>query len=359
MKLLSSRIDWWLVAPVIILIGLGLTTIYSLTPQSFGNQLFSVGVSVILFLFFSQINPSALKAFSFPIYVVSLILLAVVLLIGFESRGATRWVNIFGLSVQFSEILKPFLAVSLAQFLASRSNTSIPTFLKTILLLAPVFLLIDLQPDLGNALIYLTVVGLTMIFFGFPFRWFFLSSLPFFAALPFIWARLHDYQKQRILTFFTPSSDPLGTSYNVIQAIIAVGSGQIIGKGFSQGSQSNLQFLPERHTDFIFASLSEGLGFVGGAIVIGCFALLGYKLYTMSRDTEDNFSKIYVACAFFLLMIHFFINVGMNIGIVPIVGVTLPFVSFGGSSLISNAILLGIVTAIVRTEKKKNVLEIR
>lgn len=359
MKLLSARIDWWLIAPVIILIGLGLTTIYSLTPGSFANQLFAVIASAIVFLFFSQINPSGLKAFSLPIYIISLVLLSIVLFIGFESRGATRWVDLFGISVQFSEILKPFLAVSLAQFLSSRSNTSPRTFIMAILLLAPIFLLIDQQPDLGNALIYTGVFFLTMLYYGFPFKWFIFSSLPFLASLPFLWARLHDYQRQRLLTFFTPTSDPLGTSYNVIQATIAVGSGKMIGKGFSQGSQSNLQFLPERHTDFIFASLSEGLGFIGGAIVIGCFALLGYKLYTMCRDTEDAFSQIYVTCAFFLIMIHFFINIGMNIGIVPIVGVTLPFVSFGGSSLLSNAILLGIVSAIVRSEKKKNVLEIK
>lgn len=359
MKLLSARIDWWLIAPVIVLIGLGLVTIYSLTPESFANQLFAVGMSVVAFLFFSQINPSALKAFALPIYISAIIILGVVLLIGIESRGAVRWVNIFGITVQFSEVLKPFLAISFAQFLSQHSNASGRTFIKIILFLLPVFLLIDLQPDLGNALIYGAVVFLTLIYFGFPFKWFFASSLPLIIAMPFLWARLHDYQKQRILTFFTPTSDPLGTSYNVIQAIIAVGSGRLIGKGFSQGSQSNLQFLPERHTDFIFASLSEGLGFVGGAIVIGCFAMLGYKLYSMCKDSDDMFSKIYVTCAFFLIMIHFFVNIGMNIGIVPIVGVTLPFVSFGGSSLLSNAILLGIVSAIIRTEKKKNVLEIR
>jgi rod shape determining protein RodA len=359
MRLLSARIDLWLITPVIILIGLGLVTIYSLTPESFPNQLFAVIMASIAFLFFSQLNPSALKAFSFPIYVAALIILGVVLLIGIESRGAVRWVNILGITVQFSEVFKPFLAISFANFLAHQSNTSPRTFIKVIAFLIPIFLLIDLQPDLGNALIYAGVVFLVMMFFGFPLKWFFLSALPLVLSLPLLWARLHEYQKQRILTFFTPTSDPLGTSYNVIQAIIAVGSGQLIGKGFSQGSQSNLQFLPERHTDFIFASLTEGLGFVGGVIVIGCFAVLGYKLYSMCRDSDDMFSKVYVACAFFLIMIHFFVNIGMNIGIVPIVGVTLPFVSFGGSSLLSNAILLGIVSAIVRSERKKNVLEIR
>jgi len=359
MRIFTARIDWWLISPVIVLIGMGLATIYSLVPNYFPNQLFAVVVSIIAYLFFSQINPSALKAFSLPIYIISVVVLGIVLLIGIESRGAVRWVSIFGVTAQFSEFFKPFLAISFANLLANGTSSSKKLFIKVILLLTPIFLLIDLQPDLGNALIYAGVVGLTILYYGFPFRWFLLTSLPFLASLPLLWIRLHEYQKQRILTFLTPSADPLGTSYNVIQAIIAVGSGKLIGKGFSQGSQSSLQFLPERHTDFIFSSLSEGLGFIGAVIIIGCFAMIGYKLYSLSRDTTDMFNKIYLSCAFFLIMIHFFVNIGMNIGIVPIVGVTLPFVSFGGSSLLSNSILLGIVSSIIKNERNKNVLEIK
>lgn len=359
MKKHLLNVDWLLVAPAIVLILLSLTTLYSVNPVFFRDQLFSLAFASILFLACSQINFQSFISLRFPIYILSLVTFFVVLIIGLESRGATRWIEIFGVSIQFSEIFKPFLAISLASFLSTRENTSIRTFIKTILLLVPIFVLVYFQPDLGNALIYTAVTGLTMLIYGFPLLWFGLSLLPLLIALPSLWDLLHDYQRQRILTFIRPTSDPLGSSYNLIQAVIAVGSGGIIGKGLSESTQSGLRFLPERHTDFIFATLSESLGFVGGLFVILLFAFLLHRILVIFSRADTPFGKIFAACAFCIVAVHFFVNIGMNIGILPIVGVTLPFVSFGGSSLVSNAILLGFLSALSISTQNKHVLVIR
>lgn len=353
-----SSIDWFLVIPVAVLLAFSLTTLFSISPYFFRSQLIFTVLCLIIFFAASQFNLSVLRYYSLPIYIVSLVLLFGVLALGIEARGSVRWLDIFGFRIQFSEILKPFLAISFASYLADLKDYSLRSFFTTLALLAPVVILIFLQPDLGNALIYVFVVLLTLIIYGFPFRWFFVGFLAWLATLPFFWLILHDYQKQRILTFLNPSHDPLGTSYNAIQAMIAVGSGMFIGKGFGQGTQSGLRFLPESHTDFIFATISEELGFVGGLILILAFGVLLYRIYLIVKNSEDKFTRIFSTMVFLIIFVHFFINVGMNLGIVPIVGVTLPFVSYGGSSLLSNFILLGFLFSIHK-KKRQQTLEIR
>lgn len=352
-------LDWWLLAPVFVLVSISLVTLLSLNKELFFNQLFTLGVGLVAFFLASRLRVEMLESFRVPIYIISIILLMVVLIIGYESHGALRWISVFGFPVQFSEILKPFLAVSLCSFLAKRRDTSLRSLLLILLFLLPVFFLVAFQPDLGNALIYGGVVLLVLIVYGFPLRWFGLLSLPFLLISPIFWNLLHDYQQKRIVTFINPTSDPLGASYNVIQAMIAVGSGMFLGKGLSQGSQSGLRFLPERHTDFIFATLSEGLGFVGSFIIIIAFALLCLRIYMIFTRFENPFAKLFTASAFSFLLIHFFVNIGMNLGLLPIVGVTLPFVSFGGNSLLSNFIFLGILSSLMSTYFRRSVLEIR
>ena len=231
--------------------------------------------------------------------------------------------------------------------------------IKIFTLLAPITLLIFLQPDLGDALIYGLVVFCVSIYLGFSIKYYAILFLPVFLIAPIFWGILHDYQRYRILTFLDPSKDPLGTSYNVIQSVIAVGSGMIIGKGLGLGTQSGLRFLPERHTDFIFATLSEQLGFIGSMLVLFCFSFFLYKIYKQSQSLDDKFGKIFFTIVFFAFLIQAFINIGMNIGILPIVGVTLPFVSYGGSSLLSNFIFLGLITAVGKSLKRREVLEIK
>ncbi len=359
MKKTLLSLDWWLLGPVLLLLSIGLTTLFSLNPIFFRGQLFYVIISIAVFLFCANLDYTFLRSLITPIYILSLALLIIVFIIGFESHGAIRWVDIFGISFQFSELCKPLLSLSLVGFLTQHEDRNLKSFLLAGLLLMPIMLLILLQPDLGNALIYGAVGFLILVLYGFPYKWFAAVLAPIFVSLPFLWERLHDYQQKRILTFLNPSSDPTGASYNVIQAIIAVGSGGFLGRGLSSGSQSGLRFLPERQTDFIFASLSEALGFVGSFIVIFAFIILCSRMYVIFKQTDELFGKMFVACAFFFLTIHFFVNIGMNIGIVPVVGVTLPFLSFGGSSMLTNFIFLGIVMSIERKNRRENVLEIR
>ncbi len=355
----SKDIDLVLMFPVIVVILLSLSTLFSVDFSVFKTQIVFLAFSVIAFIFFTQINTNILSRYTIPIYLLTIFLLTIILLLGIESHGSIRWLEIFGFRFQFSEILKPFLAISLASFLSERKNYSFPVFALTIGLLLPIVILIFLQPDLGNALIYTGVVLLTLLVYGFPIRYFVASSIVWLITLPFFWLILHDYQRQRIMVFLNPSHDPLGKSYNAIQAVIAVGSGMLWGKGLGQGTQSILKFLPEHHTDFIFATISEEFGFIGAIIIVASFAFLCYRIYLIYQNGETRFSQAFTIIVFFIIFVHFVVNVGMNIGLVPVVGVTLPFVSSGGSSLLSNFILIGLLFGINKKSKRADALEIR
>jgi len=351
-------IDWGLLIPVIFLVILSLITLFSVDFPLFKSQLVFFIVGIFAFLFFSQTNYKAIKFYALPIYLISIVILIVVLFIGVEARGSVRWLDIFGFRIQFSEFLKPFLAISLSSYLASRNNYSLKTFFLATCFLIPIILLVFLQPDLGNAIIYFLAAIIAFAVYGFPFRFFFLELGVFLVFSPIFWKFLHDYQKQRIMTFLSPN-DPLGLSYNAIQAVIAVGSGMLIGRGLGLGTQSGLRFLPERQTDFIFATLSEELGIIGSLLVIVAFIYLLYRIFVIFREQEDLSAKIFAAVAFAIIFIQFFVNVSMNMGMLPIVGITLPFVSYGGSSLLSNFILLGILCSMSRDGSSHKVLEIK
>jgi rod shape determining protein RodA len=360
MKLgIFHRIDWQLLVPSLVLIAISLVTLFSVNGVLFRNQCIFFLLSVAVFIFFTQVEVGLWEFFAKTIYIVSLVGLVFLLFLGIESRGAVRWLDIGGLRLQFSEVFKPFLALALASFLAKQEHVSLRLFGKFLLLLLPIAFLIYKQPDLGSALMYILASFLTLMIYGFPLWWFGGMVVGLGALIPLVFRFLHDYQKQRILTFLHLTNDPLGTSYNAIQAMIAVGSGMLLGKGLGLGTQSGLRFLPERHTDFIFATISEDLGFVGATLTIGAFLFLFYRLFAIYKDAGTIFGKVFIAATFSLLFVQFFVNIAMNIGIMPIVGVTLPFVSYGGSSLLSNAIFLGLASSIGSSLKKKSVLEIR
>ncbi|MBI2028527.1 MAG: rod shape-determining protein RodA [Candidatus Levybacteria bacterium] len=349
-------IDWALITPIMVLATLSLVTLFSINIELFKNQLLFLIIGIIAFLFFSKVNYSIIKLYSFPIYIASVVSFVLVLFIGIESRGSSRWFEILGFRFQFSEIFKPFLAISLSSYLGSKESYSLKTFFIVFCLLVPLAFLIFMQPDLGNALIYGMVVVLTLLAYGFPKRFFLGLLVLGFLAFPVVFRFLHDYQRERILTFLNPS-DPLGLSYNIIQSVISVGSGMLFGRGLGLGTQSSLRFLPELHTDFIFATISEQLGFVGAITIVLAFFVLLYRILKIISHQEEIFSKIFSIAAFFLIFIQFFVNIGMNIGMLPIVGITLPFVSYGGSSLLSSFILIGLISAI--NKKTSQVLEIR
>lgn len=351
-------IDWSLIMPVFILVALSLATLSSINVSYLKNQLLFLGIAIFAFFFFSQLNYAVLRFYALPIYIASILILVLILFFGVESRGAVRWFELLGISVQFSEILKPALIISLATYL-SKHSLSLKTMVGLLILLFPLVFLIFLQPDFGNAVIYTLTLLLTLIGVGFPLLWFGTGFVLLTILFPLLWRLLQDYQKARLLSFLNPAKDPLGTSYNAIQSVIAVGSGMILGKGFSEATQSGLRFLPERHSDFIFATLSEGLGFVGAILVFGAFAYLLFRVYTIFLTTEDTFGKIIALSSFSLLLTHVFLNLGMNVGFVPVVGITLPFTSYGGSSLLSNFILLGLLSSITNRSSQREVLAIR
>ena len=237
-------------------------------------------------------------------------------------------------------------------FLSENPITNLPSLLKPILLLFPFIFLIFKQPDLGNVLVYLSILASLIILSGISWVYILLSFLGITGLLPFFWFILKDYQKQRLLSFLNPQQDPIGAGYNSLQAVIAIGSGKIMGMGLGRGTQSRLMFLPEYHTDFVFASLGEVLGFLGGALVILLYLFLLYKILIIAINTENIFGKFIILGVFAQLFSQVFINLGMNLGLLPITGITLPLISYGGSSIISTFIDLGLVISVASYHKK-------
>lgn len=338
----SFRLDWWLVAPAVLLVILGLTVLRSVAADQLRPQLYFVAVAVVAFVVFNLIDYRILFAVHVPAYVFSMGLLVLPMLFGAESRGALRWLQVGSVSLQPSEIIKPFLLMTFSVLAAGSFKWK--RFWLVAAYLLPV-VLVFIQPDLGTAMV-LTVGWLVVFASQVPRRWLVVLLGLGMVVSPLFWLVLKDYQKDRLLTFVNPYRDPLGKGYHVIQSTIAVGSGQWWGRGLGHGTQSQLRFLPERHTDFIFASLSEELGFVGSILVVGLFLLLFYRLYYYARMSSDLAAALFCLGNLSLLAFQVFVNVGMNMGVAPVTGITLPFLSAGGSSLVSLAITLGIVSSI-------------
>lgn len=354
----TALADWGLLLPAVVLVILSLTTLFSINFSYFRTQLIFFILSLFAYFFFSNINLEVFKPYLKPFYIISVFLLIFVLILGIKSHGAVRWLTIFGFSIQLSEILKPLLAFAFVYYL-SKNGRNAKTLVISALLLLPVVLLIAMQPDLGSALIYAFVMLFALIVLGFPLIGFGVVTAISVGFFPIFWSSLKTYQKQRLLTFIHPSTDALGAGYNAAQAVIAVGSGMFFGKGLGEQTQSGLNFLPERQTDFIFATLSEALGFFGSLLVLCVFGILLFRIYRIYLDTQDSKTKYYALIAFFLILFQAFVNIGMNIGILPIVGVPLPFISYGGSSLLSSFVLLGILTNMSRKKTYVSALEIK
>ena len=354
-------LDFGIVIPSFLLLCISLIILSSVDMGLFQNQLLFAIVGIVCFLFFSSVHVGSLRNLHLVIYISSLLLLTSLFFLGSEVRGARRWVTLAGVNIQFSEVVKPFLIVAFSSFLSLSGGRMSPRrFLLCCGLFLPIFFLLLAQPDLGSGLIY-GIAFVAMLLAGGMNIWYIAGGILFLAVLsPFLWQILADYQRDRIISFINPKHDPLGIGYNAIQSAIAVGSGLLLGRGLGRGVQSQLSFLPERHTDFIFATFSEEFGFMGSAIVLLLYFILFLRLLRVARDARDTFQSFVVIGIFALLLSQTFINIGMNIGLVPITGVTLPLLSYGGSSLISTMILLGFSNAISRdAREKQETLEIR
>lgn len=346
----KSHLDLPLLLGIIILIVTGLFILYSASNQdlqAISHQIASMGFAFIILFIFAQIPSHKYCTIAPWFFFFTLFLLFLVLASGAVSKGAQRWLNLGFMRFQPSELMKLAMPMMLAWYLKDKN---LPPRLKNIfislaILIIPT-LMIAKQPDLGTAII-IAITGLFVIILA-GISWkFVVSSITSVALfLPIAWHFMHDYQKNRILTFLDPEKDPLGKGYHIIQSKIAIGSGGFLGKGWLHGSQTHLQFLPEHSTDFIFAVCGEELGFIGCFILIAIFAyIVGRGLY-ISKNAQDTFTRLLAGSLSLTFFISFFINIGMVIGIVPVVGLPLPLVSYGGSSLVTLMAGFGIIMSI-------------
>lgn len=316
---------------------LGSLLLKSVYPSAYPQYLFFLVLASLTYFLFLKIDYEVLLLFSKYLYIISIILLVTVLFIGQATRGVIRWIPLAGFSFQPSEIIKPFIILFLSQVLI-RENLNIKLILKAVIIAAFPIFLIFIQPSLGVAIV--SSVGLFGVFLSSSIdKKKILAAVAFIILLiPLSLGFLKEYQKQRLTSFINPYADPSGAGYNSIQAMIAVGSGGITGKGFGQGEQTQLMFLPEKNTDFIFASISEEFGFIGSMLVIiSLFAML-FSLINIGQNAVSPQARAYVGAITLMFFVQIFIHIGMNTGIAPITGIPLPFYSMGGSSLIGYSI---------------------
>ena len=321
---------------VLILAGLSLIVVASISPNLFWPQLLFFLAGLVLFFIHFKLDFEIYSALSVPILAIATTSLIATFILGLETRGSIRWINLFGINLQFSELAKPYIFSALASLVYHRGLKYL------VLIFIPAFLILQ-QPDLGTTVVYLAGAGFMGFLGGVSLPILILGVMGISAAMPAIFYFLKDYQRQRILSFIYPSSDPLGSSYNAIQALIAVGSGMIFGKGVGHGTQSQLAFLPEKHTDFIFASFAEEFGLVGIILMLACYTVLFWRLIKILRRVQFGPEFLFIGASMGILFAQVFINIGMNLGILPITGITLPLVSYWGSSILSTLVVLGIV----------------
>lgn len=350
MKLLKS-INLPIFLSSLFLVSIGILVIYSSSKELALQQLIFTIVGITSFILISQVELTSLKNLINPLYVLILILLIAVLILGIETRGALRWIPLGIFNIQPSEFAKPILMLFLAKFWSSHSPGWV-NILKSLLWTLPLILLIFKQPDLGSSLTLIAIWFGMLISSGLKMRKFLILILITTFIIPMSWLFLHDYQKQRITGFLAPESDPLGRGYNSIQSTIAVGSGELLGRGLGRGTQSRLQFLPEFRTDFIFAFIAEEMGFVGSVLILSIyFYLIAYGL-RIAQKRKDLFSFLVIWGVLSMLAFQVLVNIGMNVGLLPITGITLPLISYGGSSLIATFLSLGLAASCARFNER-------
>ena len=400
---LQDKFDFAIFIPVILLIGLGLVAIYSSTLNhptaggSFNKQLSWVLISLLVFLIVYYLPPRTFKLFSLSSYLFSIILLIVVLVIGKTISGSKSWISLGTIGFQPSEFAKIGIILLLANWLTKKDidiNNFKDLFLTLSIGILPVMLIL-MEPDMGTAIVFIVIILVMIFWSGISLFGLFVVLSPWvvifsslFGIIPFlltlflvlialiffkqnlftsatifvvnigsgfVFDILFDYlqphQQRRIQSFLDPNADPLGSGYNALQAKVAIGSGGLLGKGFLEGNQTQLRFIPEQWTDFIYCVIGEEFGFLGSGFVIILFMILFVRILTITQSLSDKFGVLVLIGTVALFFSHFAINIGMNVGITPVVGLPLPFLSYGGSSLIVNMILIGIVMNIYKNRK--------
>lgn len=349
-----KEMHWPLITAVIGLVLIGTLFVYSAAFHDSGaygsKQPFWVLAGLAVFFAIPFIGYRTFLSISYLLYVISIGMLLAVFVIGEERLGAQRWINIGPLAIQPSEFAKFATICALANFLGSHHpwEKKKRIVLTGLAIVFVPFLLIAKQPDLGSSLPFLTL-GLVLLFlWGIPYRALIATGTLGLISAPLLWTFLKDYQKKRILVFLNPNLDPLGAGYTAIQSRIAVGSGGLLGKGYLAGTQSQLQFVPEHHTDFIFCVIGEEWGFAGSLTLLLFYGFLFNAAFQIMENTTDVKAKLMIAGVLSVLFTQIVINIGMTFGLVPITGITLPLVSYGGSSLIASTLAFGMILSVYK-----------
>ena len=350
----------------LLIASIGVLSIYSSTYQKEGKlwqdiykrQILWIILGAAIFMFMSNLHYRRLWDWTYPLYAAALFFLFLVFVLGVVRLGAQRWLRIAWFNFQPSEFAKLILAIFLARYFSKKSVDDVSVLSKRfgifrgiilpfIFASIPMLLIIE-QPDLGSGMILFLLFMTLLYLTGLKLRYIFIFLLVVVLPVPFMWHLLRDYQQQRLLVFLNPNIDPLGAGYTIIQSKIAVGSGWLWGKGWLSGTQSQLHFLPESHTDFVFATFSEEWGFLGSSALLFLYYLLIHRGFVIAQRTNDPFGKLLAFGISLMLSIQVFINIAMNMGLAPVVGVPLPLMSYGGSSVLVTFVALGILVNIDR-----------
>jgi rod shape determining protein RodA len=344
------QLNWPFVLLITAITGIGVAALYSVAGGSLDPWAsrhvvrYCIGLGILFSV--ALIDLKLLIRLAYPTYLIALLLLAAVPFVGVESGGAQRWLGVGETSFQPSELMKVALVLAIAryyQWLPPEKVSRPQWMLVPLLMIAtPILLALD-QPDLGTAALF-GIIGFGLLFLaGVSWFYFVAGSVGVVAALPRVWERLHDYQRERVLTFIDPERDPLGSGYHILQSKIAIGSGGVAGKGFMHGTQAQLNFLPEKHTDFIFTMFAEEMGFLGAMLLLALYLLALLFIAYMALRCRSTFARLVAAGMGLSLFAYVFINVAMVTGLVPVVGVPLPLVSYGGTSMLTMMVALGLV----------------
>lgn len=337
------RVNWNILIPSILLFFVGIFNLIGVRSDLVQTQVFAGILAILLFVILKVRGINFFRNNSTLFYWLGIALLVLTYFLGFESRGSKRWIDLYFFSFQASEFFKPFFAIFIAQYFVENKNwiysyKSIITSIGYFLLPA---VLVLRQPDLGTALVYGSMFIPVLIYSGIPRRILTRLAVVTIILAPVFWLVLKEYQRVRLLSFLNPQADLQGSGYNLVQSIIAIGSGKVLGRGLGYGTQAKLNFLPEFHTDFAFASLVEQFGFIGGMLVIFIFIILmracavELRRKYLLKDDDGKFRFLYQLSIFSSIVFQAVINIGMNMGLFPITGITLPFVSYGGSSIVA------------------------
>jgi rod shape determining protein RodA len=350
------HIDPWLLLGIFCLMSLSLITLYSVSPGWVVPQLIRLVIAIGVMIVMAQIPPEVYQRWTPAIFIICLLLLVSVLVFGHTGKGAQRWLDLGFTKFQPSEIMKLVMPFAIAYFI---SQYTLPirlnkVFVAILIVIVPT-LLIAKQPDLGTSILVASSGLFALFLSGISWLYIGIALTAILAFVPILWFYLmHDYQRSRVITLFNPEADPLGAGYHIIQSKIAIGSGGLWGKGWQQGTQSQLEFLPERHTDFIFSVFSEEFGFVGVLLLLTIYLfIIGRGLWIANR-AQDAFTKLVAGSITLTFFVYIFVNIGMVSGLLPVVGVPLPLISYGGTSIVTLLAGFGVLMSF-NTHKRFNI----